>query len=198
MIPAKSTTVSCATTAMRPKVTPAPPHSAAGAGRKLRIAVLRGLRGAWWRSLLRGWGWGGGSARWGGRRSAPHSSGLREASPAFSSRWTRRPRELKWPSGIFQGGAPGWKNDPPKKQMTSPPGCLQGVLWEEKKEGAPRTVGPPHPEPSDASLSGCREGMVSFPAGSSLARLPAQTIKPPKGPLQKGEPLSPWKCMCKK
>lgn len=63
-----------------------------------------------------GWGWGGGSARWGGRRSAPHSSGLREASPAFSSRWTRRPRELKWPSGIFQGGAPGWKNDRPKNR----------------------------------------------------------------------------------
>lgn len=52
MIPAKSTTVSCATTAMRPKVTPAPPHSAAGAGRKLRIAVLRGQLGAEWRRLL--------------------------------------------------------------------------------------------------------------------------------------------------
>lgn len=41
MIPAKSTTVSCATTAMRPKVMPARPHSAAGVGCKLRIAVLR-------------------------------------------------------------------------------------------------------------------------------------------------------------
>lgn len=40
MIPAKSTTVSCATTAMRPKVMPARPHSAAGVGCKLRIAVL--------------------------------------------------------------------------------------------------------------------------------------------------------------
>lgn len=187
---------------MRPKVTPAPPHFAAGAGRKLRVAVLRGLQGAWWRRLRpgrgrgrgRGWGWGGGSARWGGRRSAPHSSGLREASPAFSSRWTRRPRELKWPSGIFQGGAPGWKNDtPPLNQMTSPPGCVQGVLWGREEGRGPEDRGP-----SDASLSGCREGMVSFPAGSSLALLPAQTIKPPKGPLQKGEPLSPCKGICKK
>lgn len=63
-----------------------------------------GSAGSWapaeWRRLLRARGWGGGSARGGSGQCAPHPSGLREASPAFSSRWTRRPRELKWPSGI--------------------------------------------------------------------------------------------------
>lgn len=38
----------------------------------------------------------------GSRRGSAQPSGLRQASPAFSSRWTRRPapRELKWPLGI--------------------------------------------------------------------------------------------------
>lgn len=63
-------------------------------------------------------GWGGGSARRGSRRrSAAHPSGLREAGRAFSSRWTRRPWELKWPSGIrfFRVGLPAGKMTPPPK-----------------------------------------------------------------------------------
>lgn len=56
--------------------------------------------------------------------------------------------------------------------MTLPPRCLQGVLWGQKKEGGQKDRGV-FPSlsgmmPASLSLSGCREGMVSFPAGSSL------------------------------
>lgn len=170
MIPAKSTTVSCATTAMRPKVTPASPHSAAGAGSKLRIAMLRGRLGAQWRRLLRAPGLGGGSARRGVRQCAPHPSGLREASPAFSSRWTRRPRELKWPSGakLFGVGLRVGKNDPPKADDPSPQGVCRGLEGREERRGQEGPWVLPCLSEMMLSLRGCREGMVSFPAGSSL------------------------------
>lgn len=57
------------------------------AGRELQGAELGAHA-----SGPRGWGWGGGSARGGGRRGAPRPSRIPEASPVLSSRWTRRPR----------------------------------------------------------------------------------------------------------
>lgn len=71
---------------------------------------------------------------------------------------------------VFQGGAPGWKNDPPKTDDPFPQYVCRGRgEGRDKKEGGPR--GPwVHP-----SLSGmmclsvaARVGMVSFPARSSL------------------------------
>lgn len=170
MIPAKSTTVSCATTAMRPKVTPAPPHSAAGARSKLRIAVLRGLLGAQWLRLLRAPGLGRGLRSQGGRQCAPHPSGLREANPVFSSRWTRRLRELKWPSGtrLFGVGLRIGKNDPPKADDPSPQDVCRGLEGREEGRGPEGPWVLPSLSEMMMSLSGCREGMVSFPAGSSL------------------------------
>lgn len=43
-----------------------------------------------------------------------HPGSVTPQSPTFSSRWTRRPRELKWPLGIklFQGAAPRQTDDP--------------------------------------------------------------------------------------
>lgn len=75
-----------------------------------------------------------------------------------------------------------------------------GGLWGQKKEGAQtdRGVLPSLSGMMPLSLSGSREGMVSFPAGSSLwPGLPVQTISPPKGALQKGKPFSPCKCISK-
>lgn len=83
----------------------------------------------------------------------------------------------------------------PRRQITAPSRCLQGSWGEIRRKGPTRTEGPPLPKRNDVvSLSGCREGMVSFPARSSLQ--PGYLLRQSK--TQKGEPLSPWKCISKK
>lgn len=75
--------------------------------------------------------------------------------------------------------------------------CLPGSCGVEKQtegRGPRRDFGVPLPERKDvASLGGFWQGMVSFPAHSSLwpAGLPAQTIKTLQRPFAKGHAASP-------
>lgn len=92
----------------------------------------------------------------------------------------------------FQGGAPGLKIDLQKADDLSPK-MSAGIGEERSRKGPRRTaVLPSQGGMVCLSLGGCREGMVSFPAGSSLR--PGYLLRqsnPREGPLHEGEPPRP-------
>lgn len=80
------------------------------------------------------------------------------------------------------------------------PKMSAGIGEERSRKGPRRTaVLPSQGGMVCLSLGGCREGMVSFPAGSSLR--PGYLLRqsnPEKALCTRASPLAPWKCVSEK